>query len=221
MRTSENGINMIKGFEGCELEAYYDPVGVLTIGYGTTNRVNHYTHFLIQPKSKISKEFADKLLRLSLPLFEAKVNKYSACYHWTQNEFDALVCFTYNIGNIDGLTKNGTRSRQEIYNKFTEYNKANHVELTGLTTRRITERDLFMSKQVHNDSKSKEVFTIGKTIKKGDCGNIVKMVQAVVGAKIDGIFGNDTETKIKIWQEKHKLAIDGIVGSKTWNSFIN
>ena len=37
MKISDNGLNLIKKFEGCRLTAYQDAVGVWTIGYGTTN----------------------------------------------------------------------------------------------------------------------------------------------------------------------------------------
>lgn len=55
-----------------------------------------------------------------------------------------------------------------------------------------------------------------KTVKRGDKGNAVKMIQAVIGSKVDGIFGLDTFDKVKAYQWKEGLDADGIVGVKTW-----
>ena len=71
----------------------------------------------------ISKETAEKWLKESLKhKYAPKVNKYDDTYHWTQNEFDALISFAYNIGSIDKLTNYGKRSTIKfkiIENNFT------------------------------------------------------------------------------------------------------
>lgn len=135
--TSQNGINLIKKFEGCRLTAYKDAVGVLTIGYGTTSGV--YSGMTITLAQ------AENLLKNDLVKFEAKVNKYNAKYNWTQNQFDAMVTFAYNVGSIDQLTANGTRDINTIASKILEYNKAGGKVLAGLTSRRKAERELFLS----------------------------------------------------------------------------
>lgn len=138
MKISDRGIALIKKFEGCKLTAY-KPVPTekyWTIGYG------HYGAD-VSPGSVITQYQADLYLLLDLQKFEAKVEKYNAKYHWTQNEFDALVSFAYNIGSIDQLTNNGKRSKSEISMKIPAYNKSGGKVLSGLTKRRNAEQALF------------------------------------------------------------------------------
>ena len=117
MKISDNGLNLIKKFEGCRLTAYQDAVGVWTIGYGTTNADKAITGISIRQGLRISQETADEWLRQSVDKkYGPKVDKYSA-YNWNQNEFDTLVSFAYNIGSIDGLTASGSRSKEEIADK--------------------------------------------------------------------------------------------------------
>lgn len=145
MKISDNGLNLIKKFEGCRLTAYQDAVGVWTIGYGTTNADKAITGISIRQGLRISQETADEWLRQSVDKkYGPKVDKYSA-YNWTQPEFDALVSFAYNIGSIDGLTAKGTRTRSEIAAKILEYNKAGGKVLSGLIRRRQEERKLFLT----------------------------------------------------------------------------
>ena len=77
-------------------------------------------------------------------------DKYSA-YNWNQNEFDALVSFAYNIGSIDGLTASGSRSKDEIADKFLAYNRAGGKVLSGLTRRRQEERALSIIRALKNN----------------------------------------------------------------------
>ena len=137
MKTSQRGINLIKKYEGCRLTAY-KPVSTekyWTIGYG------HYGPD-VAAGAVISQMQADLYLILDLEKFEKKVSKYSK-YNWTQNEFDALVSFAYNIGSIDQLTDNGKRTKQQIAAKIPAYNKAGGKVLAGLTKRRKEEQALF------------------------------------------------------------------------------
>lgn len=135
MRISEKGLNIIKEFEGCRLEAYRDPAGVLTIGYGHTHGV--------QDGMKITQETADEYLRDDCVAAEKNVNSFDATYHWNQNQFDALVSFAFNLGSISQLTANGTRSIAEISAKIPEYCHAGGKKLNGLVRRRAAEKELF------------------------------------------------------------------------------
>lgn len=136
MNISENGLSLIKSFEGCRLTAYKCPAGVWTIGWGHTGGVYQ--------GQTITQAQADEMLVSDLAFYERKVDKYSS-YGWNQNEFDALVSFAYNIGSIDQLTANGTRTRAVIANKMLEYNKAAGKVLAGLVRRREAERALFLT----------------------------------------------------------------------------
>ena len=141
MKTSEKGIALITAFEGfspkaCKCvptEKYY------TIGYG------HYGKD-VKATDTITKEKATELLKSDLAQFEKKVMRYDSIYHYNQNEFDALVSFAYNVGSIDGLTKNGTRTKAEIAKCMPMYNRSGGRVLDGLTKRRAREKELFLRK---------------------------------------------------------------------------
>ena len=145
MIISENGLNLIISFEGfcpkatkaVKTEKYY------TIGYG------HYGKD-VGEKQTITKEEALKLLKKDMKRFETKVMKYNNCYNFTQNEFDALVSFAYNVGNIDQLTAKGTRTKKEIADAMLLYIKSDGNVLEGLRKRRIRERELFLKCSTSN-----------------------------------------------------------------------
>lgn len=144
MKISQKGIDLIKKFEGrVYLTGYLDPVGIPTIGLGHTGTVDGKP---VAKGMKITAEKADALLLEDLKKAEAAVNKYAHKYKWSQNEYDALVSFAYNVGSIDQLTAGGTRIRTVIAQKIMLYNKAKGVELAGLTRRRKAEQTLFLTK---------------------------------------------------------------------------
>lgn len=140
MMINDKGIALIKSFEGLRLKAYkaLPSEKYFTIGYG------HYGADVKEGQT-ITEADAEALLRADLKKYEAKVNKYTA-YNWTDNEFSALVSFAYNIGNIDGLTKKGERTRDEIVKVWPTYNKAGGKVLSGLSKRRAEEVKLFTTK---------------------------------------------------------------------------
>lgn len=168
-KVSQIGINLIKEFEGCRLTAYQDEVGVWTIGYGITNADKTITGTTIKRGLKISQAAAEKWLEESLNRkYLPSVMKYNDKYGWNQNEIDALVSFAYNIGSIDQLTANGTRSRATIAKKMLEYNKAGGRVYRGLTRRREAERKLFLTPEEEKevkDIKKKGYFSNNKNAK--------------------------------------------------------
>lgn len=119
MKTSSEGINLIKSFESCKLVAYkaLPTEKYYTIGWG------HYGSD-VYANMTITQAQADLYLVSDLVAFEQKVNKYQAKYNWNQSQYDALVSFAYNVGSIDQLTANGTRSNDVIAKKMLEYVKS-------------------------------------------------------------------------------------------------
>ena len=169
MVTSQNGINLIKKWEGFRNIAYLDPVGVWTIGYGTTNSDFNITNVRIKQGLYISEALAEKWLKASLTQkYEPLVNKYNRIYNFNQNEFDALVSFCYNIGSIDQLTKNGTRSKEEIKAHWLAYSNAGGKQLQGLLNRRKDELALF-SKGAN--APSSDIDKIARDVINGKYGN--------------------------------------------------
>lgn len=135
--TSQNGIDLIKKFEGCVLYSY-KPVKtekLYTIGYG---------HYGVPEGLTITQAQAEQYLREDLKKFENYVNAYNLSW-MNQNRFDALVSFTYNCGkaNLKTLLKNGTRTAKEVSATIPLYRKANGVVLQGLVRRRNAEKLLF------------------------------------------------------------------------------
>ncbi len=144
MKTSINGINLIKSFESCRLVAYkaVSTEKFYTIGWG------HYGSDVTKGM-RITQAQADAYLVKDLIKFEAKVNKYQSKYNFNQNQYDSLVSFAFNVGNIDGLTANGTRTIAQISSKFAAYNKSGGKVLRGLTKRRAAEKKLFNTKNAY------------------------------------------------------------------------
>lgn len=145
MKTSANGVGMIKRFEGLELDAYQDIAGIWTIGYGHTGPD-------VQPGMKISEHDAEELLKQDLRPAEDDVKRLVRVA-LNQNEFDALISFVYNVG-AGGFGKSTARRRLNSGDRvgaaeaITWWNKATVAgvlrEVTGLTRRRAAERALFL-----------------------------------------------------------------------------
>ena len=142
---SSRGLDLIKSFEGCRLTAYkvQSSDKYYTIGYG------HYGADVLKG-SRISMSQATNLLKADCERFVSHVNKYMNTYNFNQNQFDALVSFAYNIGNIDQLTQKGTRSIEEISAKMTQYCNSNGKRLQGLVNRRKAEQALFNTPPVEH-----------------------------------------------------------------------
>ncbi len=146
MRISDSGIELIKRFEGLELEAYQDIAGIWTIGYGHTGDD-------VQPGMKISERDAEELLKRDLRPREQAVDS-AVKVPLNQNEFDALVSFVYNVGagafrGSTALKRLNRGDRVGAADAITWWNKATVGgvlrEVLGLTRRRAAERALFLA----------------------------------------------------------------------------
>lgn len=171
MKTTQKTINQIAIFEGFRDTAYYDPAGILTIGYGHT--------YGVYEGQKINKLQALELLKQDIEKFENMVMAYNYVYHWNINEFSAMVSFAFNIGNIDQVTAYGTRTKAEIADAMLKYVYAGNSVLEGLLERRHWEHDLFISKDGLDEADAVRSDMIS--------------IDDVAHMVINGDFGNDDE----------------------------
>jgi lysozyme len=145
-KTSSLGISLIKKYEGLKLEQYFCPAKISTIGIGTT-KINGKP---VPIGLKITVEQANEYLKNDLVYFENQVNSLVKS-KINQNMFDALICFSYNlgIGNLkasDLLEKvNLNPNDKTIKDEFLRWKKAGGVVLKGLVLRRTDEASLYFS----------------------------------------------------------------------------
>ena len=217
MKTSQEGIDLIKSFEGFRSQAYRPVITekYLTIGYG------HYGPDVHMGQT-ITKEQAEALLRKDVERFEKNVNKWDYTYDFNQNEFDALVSFAYNIGSIDQLTAQGKRSRQEIADKMLLYvHGAGGIKLQGLVKRRQMERELFMK----GKTELKKLTIPEPTLRIRCKSERVKQLQHAINVLFndtlaeDGSFGQLTKGAVMRAQDRLGISIDGIYGPKSYAAF--
>lgn len=147
LKTSKNGLDLIKEFEGCRLKAYKCPAGVWTIGYGHTGKVGDKP---ICEGMTITELMAETLLAIDLQQFEQAINTLVK-KPLTQNEFDALVSFVFNIGignfQKSTLLKLLNQGNFELAaERFLDWKYSKGKVLTGLKRRRIAEKILFLTK---------------------------------------------------------------------------
>ncbi|XWK88662.1 MAG: lysozyme [Phormidium sp.] len=149
MKISQNCLELIKKWEGLYLNAYKDPVGIPTIGYGTIRYPNGQK---VRMGDKITQQEAEAFLQLECDEVAEKVSKLVSGISLNQNQFDALVSLCYNIGT--GAFEDSTLLRELKANNFANAAKEfdrwvkgtqNGVKITlpGLVNRRREERALF------------------------------------------------------------------------------
>ena len=147
MKISNNGLNLIKEFEGFSSAPYLCPAGVPTIGYGNTFYEDG-TKVTLKDKP-ITEQRATELLEfIANKTFSENINKVVKV-PLNQNQFDALVSFAYNIGNKNfnwsTLLKKLNQSDYEGASlEFGRWNQANGKILNGLVLRRQKEKELFL-----------------------------------------------------------------------------
>lgn len=148
MKTSGRGLALIREFEGLILEAYPDPGSrdgfPWTIGIGTTVGV--------KPGMVITEKQAYEFLARDIVEYETAVEKATAGCNLNQNQFDALVCLTYNIGVAKFLKSTVLRmilkgDYAAAANAFGMWIKNDGKVLKGLVRRRAAEKALFLREE--------------------------------------------------------------------------
>lgn len=140
MKTSNRGLSLIVQFEGFRPDAYLDPVGVVTIGFG----------FIRGVKMGDKMTLAEARDRLKREIVEYEQGVLAACTRKpNQNQFDAFVCFAFNVG-VAGFKKSSVLKAhnrgdyQAAARAFGLWNKAGGKVFTGLTRRRSAEAALYL-----------------------------------------------------------------------------
>lgn len=231
MYISQEGLNLIKEFEGCILSAYDDyndnivtnanqVRGTLTIGYGHIEGV--------YVGQTISQDKAEEMLKDDMVRYcqqtQSVLDSINVPFPITQNVFDALVSFEYNLGqgNLRTLLANGNRDKQTVADMMLEYrNKGSQWE-AGLLRRRRAERDMFLGSgnstpvQV-NISGNEVIRQLQHQVNVQGFGNIAE----------DGIFGEETLSHLPVvrkgangeitkWiQSRIGVNVDGDFGNAT------
>tara|TARA_Y100001938_G_C8063822_1_gene418966 strand:- start:1091 stop:1546 length:456 start_codon:yes stop_codon:yes gene_type:complete len=146
LKTSQEGISLIKSFEGCELSAYRCSANVPTIGYGHTAGVSD--------GDTCTQEEAEEMLSDDLVEFENYVKKYVET-DLEQNQFDSLVAWVYNLGpkNLSESTllkELNAGNLEEVPRQMKRWNRAGGQVLDGLIRRREAESRLFKGEAWEN-----------------------------------------------------------------------
>lgn len=151
-KISPKGVQFIKRWEAFRKDAYLDPAtkdGLpITIGYGTTRWLNGKR---IQLGETVSEPEAHELLTEQIKSREYVVNRYVKV-KLTQNQFDALVSFVYNLGagNLQTSTLlkriNTNPWDLEIATEFIKFKNASGVPKRGLLLRRLEEATMYFTK---------------------------------------------------------------------------
>jgi lysozyme len=153
MQLSDNGYKIIKNFEGLRLTAYRDVAGVWTIGYGSTR---YHDGKRVKPGDKLATEAqADALFHNTLGRYEQAVNQFVKV-PLTQNQFDALVSFTYNEGagalkestllvKLNDTDYQAAATHFLAWDKITDPKTGQKITCDTLLQRRREESQLFLS----------------------------------------------------------------------------
>lgn len=158
MKVDNDGKKLIKDFEGLRLKPYLCSAGVPTIGYGTTRYPNGKK--VTMNDKQITQQQADVFFDNDIIAFEKELNFLIKGLTITQNQYNALLSFGYNLGmdiDIDmiaeglgdstllKLIKRNTLDPM-IAKEFLKWNKAKGQVNRGLTNRRIKESALYFTK---------------------------------------------------------------------------
>ena len=147
MKISKDGLDLIKSFEGFRSKPYLCPAGVPTIGYGTTYYEDG-THVTLDDEPVTKKEATKMLEEQVNRVYGSTVSRYVTS-DTTQNQYNALVSFTYNLGagNLKSSTllkKHNRGDYKGASKEFKKWVKAGGKKLKGLERRRKAEKELYL-----------------------------------------------------------------------------
>ena len=142
---SSNGYALIKEFEGLELKAYKDTGGVWTIGYGTIKYPNGVS---VKSGDKCTEAQAEQWLISDCKWVDASLGKYVKV-KLSQNQFDALASFIYNVGETAFktstlLAKLNAGDYVGAAGQLDRWVNDNGRKIQGLINRRAKEKKLFL-----------------------------------------------------------------------------
>lgn len=145
MQFSQKGIDLLKKLEGFRPFPYRDQAGYSTIGYGTRIAQNKDGTFTIP---SVTEESATQLLLEKATPVIAGIN-HVVIVSLNQNQFDALVCFAYNVGENAFNTSTLLRLLNlgdyiGAANQFDRWVFDGGKESEGLKNRRAAEKQLFL-----------------------------------------------------------------------------
>ena len=145
MKASHKLIELLKQYEGFSAKPYKDIAGVWTIGYGSTHYPN--SRVVTELDSPLTEQAAALLIFNTIGQYENAVN-HLVTVKLTQNQFDSLVSFTYNLGiqalrgsNLLKLLNNG--NYKAAANEFPKWVHSAGKVVAGLVKRRLSEKNLF------------------------------------------------------------------------------
>lgn len=208
-------VALVKHFEGLYPKAYLCPAGVPTVGFGHTGPD-------VRLGMTITEAQAEQLLAADLAEAAAVVDKYVRV-PLPENPRGALASFVFNLGGgafasstlLRLLNLGDTAGAAEQFGRWTKA-KVNgvSVDLPGLVARRAAEAALFSSgawESVASPSPQPQAVIAPA----GADADRIRRIQAIVGVKADGHYGPLTKAAVVLWQSKHFLKADGVVGPVT------
>lgn len=151
LKPSQAAIDLIHSFESFKPNAYKDPGSKnglpITIGWGGTTDLDGKP---INLGDVWTREYADRVFARDLANFSAKVTQHLGGAPTTQNQFDAMVSFAYNVGHAEGGFKTSTLLKKHKAGdyagakaEFARWNKNDGKVMNGLIRRRAAEADLY------------------------------------------------------------------------------
>jgi lysozyme len=221
---SDAGLKRIAAYEGWRAQLYEDVAHHATIGYG------HLVHLGPITAADRSGPFGKGITeQQGLDLLRADVRRMVDAVRQrvtvplNQNQFDALVSFTFNVGagafgGSTLLKRLNAGDYAGACDEFGKWTKSGGKVFAGLVRRRTEEATLFRGGAPAPGPGPTPRPAAGwftRTLRNGMHGDDVKELQRRLGVAADGIFGRNTEAAVRAFQQRKGLGVDGIVGPRT------